>query len=44
MKVVNSRGVAGHNVEYVLKLANWFRAAMPDVVDDHLFTLETHIR
>ena len=44
MQVVYSEGNTGHNVEYVLRLAEWIRDTMPDVEDDHLFSLEAHIR
>ena len=43
-KVVTSAGDKGHNVEYVLRLAEWFRATLPEQADDHLFTLEKHVR
>ena len=43
-QVVHSSGDSGHNVEYVLKLAIWMRHFLPEVVDDHLYTLEFHIR
>ena len=44
MQVVTSSGASGHNVEYVLRLADWFRSTLPGVRDDHLFTLEMHVR
>jgi len=43
-QVVESRGDAGHNVEYVLKLAEWIRKCLPDVIDDHLYSIETAVR
>jgi len=43
-QVVHSSGDAGHNVEYVLKIAIWMRHFLPEVRDDHLYTLEHHIR
>ena len=43
-QVVTSSGDKGHNVEYVLKLAEWFRSTLPEESDDHLFTLESHVR
>ena len=43
-QVVESRGDAGHNVEYVLKLAEWIREKLPDVKDDHLFDIEKAVR
>ncbi len=41
---MTSSGASGHNVEYVLRLAEWVRLALPDVHDEHLFTLEMHVR
>ncbi len=38
------RGPKGHNVEYVLKLAEWIREVLPEVEDDHLFSIEKFIR
>jgi len=43
-QVLESRGDKGHNVEYVLKLAEWIRANLPDVIDDHLFDIEKAVR
>ena len=43
-QVVESRGDAGHNVEYVLKLAEWIQKNLPDVIDDHLFNIEKAVR
>jgi len=43
-QVVNSCGPSGHNVEYVLKLANWLRLTFPKVFDQHLYLIEHHIR
>jgi len=42
-QVVHSSGNSGHNVEYVLRLADWMRDKLPDIEDDHLYTIETHI-
>lgn len=36
-------GASGHNVEYVLRLAIFMREELPDVEDEHLFTLERYI-
>ena len=44
MQVTECKGEAGHNIEYVLRLAEFFRENLPEVIDDHLFTLETLIR
>lgn len=43
-QVVRSKGPSGHNVEYVIKLAQWLRKTFPDVWDDHLYSLEYHVR
>ncbi|XP_039955886.1 glutathione-specific gamma-glutamylcyclotransferase 1 isoform X2 [Bactrocera tryoni] len=39
-QIVNCRGPSGHNVEYLLRLADFIREEIPDVVDTHLFELE----
>ncbi|XP_017475155.1 PREDICTED: glutathione-specific gamma-glutamylcyclotransferase 1 isoform X1 [Rhagoletis zephyria] len=39
-QIVECRGPSGHNVEYLLRLADFMREEMPDVVDQHLFELE----
>ena len=44
LQVVYSSGNSGHNVEYVLRLADWMREKLPDIEDDHLYTIESHIR
>ena len=41
---MHSSGKAGHNVEYVLKIAQWMRHTLPEVMDEHLYALEHHIR
>eukprot|EP00092_Neocalanus_flemingeri_P009785 GFUD01010543.1.p1 GENE.GFUD01010543.1~~GFUD01010543.1.p1 ORF type:complete len:233 (-),score=37.83 GFUD01010543.1:66-764(-) len=43
-QVVTSSGPSGHNVEYVLRLADWFHTALPSVHDEHLFSIEVHVR
>lgn len=43
-QVLESRGDKGHNVEYVLKLAEWIRDKLPQVQDEHLFELEQSVR
>lgn len=43
-QVLESQGDKGHNVEYVLKLAEWIRINLPDVRDDHLFDIEKDVR
>eukprot|EP00088_Acartia_fossae_P011432 TRINITY_DN15801_c0_g1_i1.p1 TRINITY_DN15801_c0_g1~~TRINITY_DN15801_c0_g1_i1.p1 ORF type:complete len:234 (-),score=54.72 TRINITY_DN15801_c0_g1_i1:230-931(-) len=42
-QVVNASGPSGHNVEYVIKLAQWLRKTFPEVEDDHLYNLEKEI-
>ena len=37
-------GKTGHNIEYVLKLAEWARTTLPEVPDEHLYGLEDIIR
>ena len=44
LQVTDCRGTAGHNIEYVLRLAEFFRNNLPEVIDDHLFTLESLVR
>lgn len=39
-QVTECKGEAGHNIEYVLRLAEFFRNNLPEVIDEHLFTLE----
>jgi len=43
-QVVNSSGPSGHNVEYVLKLAEWLHKTLPEVWDEHLFSIEMQVR
>ena len=43
-QVVSSEGPSGHNVEYVLKLAEWLHKAVPDAWDEHLFSIEMEVR
>lgn len=43
-QVVSSSGPSGHNVEYLLKLAEWMHGTLPEVWDDHLFTIEAAVR
>ena len=38
-QVVASRGFCGHNVEYVIRLADFMRAHIPEETDPHLFGL-----
>lgn len=43
-EVVKAKGLCGHNVEYVLKLAEFFRNHLPEAIDNHLFYLEEYVR
>jgi len=43
-QVVSSEGPSGHNVEYLLKLAEWMHKAVPDAWDEHLFSIEMEVR
>lgn len=43
-QVTECRGHAGHNIEYVIRLADFFRDHLPEVHDDHLFSLEASVR
>jgi len=41
---VSSEGPSGHNVEYLLKLAEWLHKTVPEAWDEHLFSIETEVR
>lgn len=45
-EIVESRGPSGHNVEYLLRLANFMRDELKGIMvaDEHLFQLETLVR
>jgi len=43
-QVVTSSGPSGHNVEYLLRLAEWLHTTLPAVQDEHLFSIEVHVR
>eukprot|EP00095_Tigriopus_kingsejongensis_P002800 maker-scaffold157_size297442-snap-gene-1.29 protein:Tk02800 transcript:maker-scaffold157_size297442-snap-gene-1.29-mRNA-1 annotation:"cation transport regulator-like protein 1-like" len=43
-QVIDCSGRAGHNVEYVLRLAEWIRREIPETHDEHLFSIEDHLR
>ena len=43
-QIVSSRGCSGLNTEYALNLASSMREIAPEVVDEHLFTLEAKIK
>ncbi|MBN3326228.1 CHAC1 glutamylcyclotransferase, partial [Atractosteus spatula] len=39
-QIAISSGKTGHNIEYLLRLADFMRVYCPDVKDDHLFSIE----
>lgn len=39
-----SRGSSGHNVEYLSKLLAFMKVELPNIQDDHLFTLEIEVK
>lgn len=43
-EVVRAHGTCGHNVEYVLRLADYFKNCLPEGIDHHLLNIEKHIR
>lgn len=45
-EIADSQGPSGHNVEYLIRLANFMRDELKDVVvdDEHLFQLEQYVR
>lgn len=43
-QVTECSGESGHNVEYVIRLADFVRDNLPEVYDEHLFTLESLVR
>ncbi|XP_031849391.1 putative glutathione-specific gamma-glutamylcyclotransferase 2 [Nomia melanderi] len=43
-QIFQSSGPSGHNVEYLLRLAEFMHRYLPEVCDDHLFTLELLVR
>ena len=38
--IISSKGAAGHNLEYLAKLAQFMRENLPHIEDDHLYLLE----
>lgn len=44
MQIVNASGPCGHNVEYLLRLANFMRDEVPHADDEHLFELERLVK
>lgn len=43
-QIYESSGPSGHNVEYLLRLAEFMRRYLPEAHDEHLFTLELLVR
>lgn len=39
-QIAMSRGKTGHNLEYLLRLAEFMRRSCPHVEDNHLFSIE----
>lgn len=39
-QIAMSRGKTGHNLEYLLRLAEFMRSSCPHVEDHHLFSIE----
>ncbi len=37
------KGMSGHNIEYLLRLAEFMRVSCPDVNDPHLFSIEAAV-
>ncbi|XP_006812359.2 glutathione-specific gamma-glutamylcyclotransferase 1-like [Saccoglossus kowalevskii] len=44
IEIAKARGQSGLNSEYVFKLADYMRRTFPDVVDEHLFLLESLVQ
>lgn len=40
-QIMGCRGPSGHNVEYLLCLAGFMHECVPEVIDEHLFKLES---
>lgn len=38
------KGMSGHNIEYLQRLAEFMRVSCPDVDDPHLFSIEAAVR
>ncbi|CAH1133392.1 unnamed protein product [Ceutorhynchus assimilis] len=42
-QIINCKGESGHNVEYLVRLANFMRHHFPDKCDNHLYSLEEKV-
>lgn len=43
-QITDCSGLSGHNVEYLLRLANFMHHHFPEAYDDHLFGLEQLVK
>jgi cation transport protein ChaC len=43
-QIVKASGPSGHNIEYLLRLAQFMRDELPHAVDEHLFEIEKLVR
>lgn len=43
MEITETQGECGHNVEYLLRLADFMRQYCPECDDTHLFDLEKEV-
>lgn len=43
-QIVSASGTCGHNVEYLVRLADFMRETLPHVYDEHLYLLEEYVR
>lgn len=42
-QIVSCKGNTGHNVEYLVRLAEFMRAHCPEAEDEHLFSIEAAV-
>ncbi|GAB6022506.1 hypothetical protein CHUAL_006613 [Chamberlinius hualienensis] len=43
-QIVSAKGNCGTNVEYIVRLADFMREWFPEIFDEHLYTLEDHVK
>ncbi|XP_030627380.1 glutathione-specific gamma-glutamylcyclotransferase 1 isoform X2 [Chanos chanos] len=43
-QIIVCKGNTGHNIEYLLRLADFMRKSCPNVEDQHLFEIEAYIK